>query len=270
MKTYKHPCRLSMKDEFYRIHFTSVNSKFTFDNFIESDCNKVAQIASQQSVNCEENVLYNPLLILGNIGTGKTHLSNAIYNDFQKRFEECHVFITTGYYFHQHYHCAVQQSNKIDFFKFYEKQDILIIDDIDYLIGKDATCTALVQIIDDFVGLQKQIVLTADMPFIEPFSRNKKLNSRVWGGVIVQLHEPSMDLKIKLLKLKLENSNVAISDESLSYIAEHLISDIRKLEGCINTIVLHASILNQEVDIEFINSIYPITDIEIHKILETL
>lgn len=274
MKTYNQPGSISGKDKYSGIHLTSVNSDFNFETFVGDDCNRAAYTAALNVANIAENILCSPLMIFGGSGTGKTHLSHAIYRDFRKRFDRINVLITTGYDIHKHYQYSVRQSNKVNFFRYYEKRDVLIIDDIDYLIGHHATCLAMVQIMDDLAGHQKQIVLTANVPFRDPVFRNEKLNSRILSGTIVRIDTPSMDLKLRILKQKFEKSNITISEENLNYIAENVVSDIRKLEGYINTIQLHVSLLNKDVNNKFIDSIFPkdsaLADIEIQKLLDTL
>lgn len=216
---------------------------FTFDNFVIGDNNKEAHSAA---LACAFNPgkFYNPLFIYGDSGLGKTHLMYAIGNYIKKNHPEKNILYIPASEFIDRFYLATKNKN-IDGFKAEMNMlDVLLVDDIQILAGKDKTNELFFQIYNSLVNNRKQIILTSDKPPLELNDIEERLISRFSSGLSVTISSPEFNTRLEILKMKLESKKndftTLCDEESLSYIATNCTGDVRALEGMLNRLVYYS------------------------------
>lgn len=239
-----------------------INPSYTFETFVVGESNKFAFNISEK-VAQNQGKLYNPLFISGDTGLGKTHLLNAIgnYNIHKKNIIliTCEEFLND---FNNH-----KLNKTFDKFRAkYRNCDYLLIDDIQFLIGKPATQEEFFYTFNELKENNKQIVLTSDKQ-IKDLEIAERLKSRFQNGVTAQIKPPELETKIAIIKKKCELDLIQLNDEIINYIATNVNNDIRTIEGILMTINSYASIMNQEITLDFVkNSIKSYKNINTEKI----
>jgi len=222
---------------------TNVNPRYTFESFIVGDHNELAKAACLAV--CESpGHIYNPLFIYGGVGLGKTHLLQAIGNAIQVAHPEKKIRYTSSERFTTELIDAIK-SQKADVFKSaYQKIDLLLIDDIQFLSGKEKTQQEFFHIFNALYQLNKQIVMSSDRPPKAIATLEDRLRSRFEGGMIVDIGKPDMETRLAILQLKLREKNSALSDDVLRFIAENVTHNVRELEGALNRVVAACELSN--------------------------
>ena len=239
-----------------------INPSYTFETFVVGESNKFAFNVSEK-VAQNQGTLYNPLFISGDTGLGKTHLLNAIgnYNIGKKNVVliTCEEFLND---FTDHL-----RNKTIDKFRSkYRNCDYLLIDDIQFLIGKPQTQEEFFHTFNELKENKKQIVLTSDQQ-IKDLGIEERLKSRFQNGVTAQIQTPELETKIAIIKKKCELDLIQLNDEIINFIATNVNNNIRTIEGILMTINSYASIMNQEITLDFVkNSIKSYKNINIEKI----
>ena len=264
--------RLSQNIDFINKNFpdaddiSGLNAKYVFENFIEGDCNKLARSAAISIAEKPLNNTFNPLLIYGGVGLGKTHLMQAIGNKIKEQFKDkIVVYLQTTVFIDQFINC-IRTNCVQDFSKFYSSVDVLLLDDVQFLKDKGKTQEMLFFIFNQLHQLGKQIVLTSDRPPRELSGLQDRLISRFCWGLTVNITMPDVETKIAILKSKAYDANV--NDFLIEYIAQRVNSNIRELEGIMLTAIAKTS---SEHDIsvaniqEVINKIAS-NDVEVDRI----
>ncbi|MBQ2350273.1 MAG: chromosomal replication initiator protein DnaA [Cytophagales bacterium] len=237
--------RLQQNIEFINKNFqdadsiSGLNDKYVFDNFIEGDCNRLARSAAISIAEKPLNNTFNPLLIYGGVGLGKTHLMQAIGNKIKEQFnDKIVVYLQTTVFINQFINC-IRTNCVQDFSKFYSSVDVLLLDDVQFLKDKGKTQEMLFFIFNQLHQLGKQIVLTSDRPPRELSGLQDRLISRFCWGLTVNITMPDVETKIAILKSKAEDAN--INDFLIEYIAQRVNSNIRELEGIMLTAIAKTS-----------------------------
>ncbi len=215
------------------------NSDYTFENFIVGSSNKFAHsacIAVAKNNICE----YNPLFIYGHSGLGKTHLLNAIINELSKNNPQVSIIYTKGEQFTNQMIESISRGSQSEFRQKYRKADVLLIDDIQFIAGKEATQEEFFHTFNELYEDNKQIILTSDRPPKDIKTLENRLKTRFEMGLIADIQPPDFELRIAILKNKSKKMNVKIPDEVLTFIAENLKQNIRQLEGAIKRICAHS------------------------------
>ena len=234
-----------------------VSTNYTFETFIEGDCNRLALKSALQVAEEPGEALFNPLIIFSETGLGKTHLAQAVYNKITGEKPDYKLVYIGCEEFCNQYIEAIKNNNKNDFLDFYLQLDVLLIDDLQYLEGKSNTQESLTKIFDHLYLSGKQMVFITSVLPIGFLDFNLRLKSRVNRCFMVTLKKPEYNTRCEILKKKakqLDKHNVEIPENVLMYIAERFDSNVRELECAIVSILGTAIKLNINIDLEFAKS----------------
>jgi chromosomal replication initiator protein len=227
----------------------NLNNRLTFNNFYEGVSNKLARsIALQLTEDPGKN--FNPCFIYGQSGVGKTHLCHAIGNKIRELNPQKRVLYISAHLFEVQFTDARKKNTHNEFVHFYQNVDVLILDDIHELAGKEKTQQAYFHIFNHLKLIGKQLVLTADKAPVDIQGLEERLISRLKWGLTLELQKPDLALRIKILQQKVKQDGLAISDEIINFIAENVTDHVRDLEGIITSLVAHSLVYNREVDME--------------------
>lgn len=228
----------------------NLNPRYTFDNFVKGDCNQLARAAALAVANNPGGTSFNPLVIYGGVGLGKTHLIQAIGNYVLANRKGLRVYYVSSEKFTTDFVEAIQKDKVNDFSNFYRSVDVLIVDDIQFFAGKEKTQDNFFHTFNALHQTRKQIVLSCDRPPKELKGLDDRLISRFQWGLIADIQPPDLETRIAILKKKAEDSGVELPQEVIEYIAVHITSNIRELEGCLISLLAKSSLENREIDIE--------------------
>lgn len=227
-----------------------LNSRYNFDNFIQGESNQLARAAAIAISKSPGETSFNPLFIYGGVGLGKTHLIQAIGNKILNLFPQKRVIYLSSDVFTIEFVEAIQNNTVNDFSNFYKSMDVLIIDDIQFLIGKEKTQDLFFHIFNQLHQVRKQIILSSDKPPKDLKGLNERLISRFQWGLTTDIQPPDFETRIAILKNKSESFGISISNDILEYIALNINSNIRELEGCLIKLLADSSLNSKEIDIE--------------------
>lgn len=214
---------------------SNLNPKYTFDTFVIGDNNRHAHAACV-AVAEEPSSAYNPLFLYGGAGLGKTHLMQAIAHHIITHNPEMKVLYVSSETFTNEVIDAIRNNKSEDLRAKYRNLDVLLIDDIQFVIGKDSTQTEFFNTFNDLYNSNKQIIISSDKPPKEIETLEERMRTRLEWGVPVDIHAPDYETRMAILKRKAETDRIVISDEILDYIATNVVSNIRELEGALNKI----------------------------------
>lgn len=209
--------------------------EYTFDTFIVGRSNEFAYAACTAVARANRtDTTYNPLFIYGPSGMGKTHLLNAIYNDVKNNMPEKNVIISTGESFANELIDMIAKKNTQYFHQKYRSADILLIDDIHFIAGKDSTQEEFFHTFNELYNNGRQIVITSDRPPKEIKTLESRIRTRFEWGLIADISAPEYETRVAIIKRKADLMNFNIPDDVIECIANRLKSNIRQLEGCVN------------------------------------
>ena len=229
-----------------------LNPKYTFDTFVVGNNNKFAHAASL-AVAESPGKMYNPLFIHGGAGLGKTHLMHSIAHFVLNQNPEKKVLYVTSETFTNELIDAIRNGNNTAMTKFREKYrsvDVLLIDDIQFIIGKEATQEEFFHTFNDLHGNKKQIIISSDKPPKEIETLEERLRSRFEWGLTVDIQSPDYETRMAILRKKEEMEGYNIDNEVIKYIAMHIKSNIRELEGALNKLVALSNLEKREITVE--------------------
>lgn len=233
-----------------------LNEIYSFDNFIEGNCNRLARAAGYAiATNQAGSSAFNPLFIYGGSGLGKTHLAQAIGIEIKKKFSDKTVLYVTAHKFQTQYTDAELNGNRNDFINFYQIIDVLIIDDVHEFAGKEGTQNVFFQVFNHLHQSGKQLIITSDKPPIEMQGLEQRLLSRFKWGLAADIQIPDFETRVKILKHKIYNSGIELSDEIVEYIASHLTTTIRDLEGAMVSLLAQSTLNKKEITLELAKQI---------------
>jgi chromosomal replication initiator protein len=217
-------------------HETNLNSRYTFENFIVAENNELARAACY-AVSQNLGLAYNPLFIYGGVGLGKTHLLQSIGNEVVKNAPEKRIKYINSERFTTELVDSIK-NQKIDKFKeYYQQMDLLIIDDVQFLSGREKTQNEFFHIFNSLYQLDKQIVISSDRPPKAIPTLEDRLRSRFEGGMITDISRPNLETRIAILESKVSEKGFSLDPASLKYIAENISQNIRELEGALNRVI---------------------------------
>lgn len=220
-------------------HQSNLNNRYTFENFIVAENNELARAACMAVT---ENLggAYNPLFIYGGVGLGKTHLLQSIGNAVTKKHPEKRIKYITSERFTNELVQSIK-NQKIDAFKdYYEQMDLLIIDDIQFLAGREKTQNEFFQIFNALYQINKQIVISSDRPPKAIATLEERLRSRFEGGMITDISRPSLETRLAILESKVAEKGFTIDKDALFYIADNISQNVRELEGALNRVIAYS------------------------------
>ncbi len=227
-----------------------LNESYTFDSFIEGDCNRLARSAGFAVAQNPGGTSFNPLFIYGNGGLGKTHLANAIGIEAKKNFPEQTVLYVSADKFQTQFVDSIMDNKKNDFVHFYQSIDVLIIDDVQFLCGKEKTQDIFFHIFNHLHQNKKQIILTSDKAPVDIIGMEQRLLSRFKWGLSADLQSPGLETRLAILKKKIKNDGITIPYEVIEYIAYSITSNVRELEGALISLLAQSSLNKKEVTID--------------------
>ncbi|MFH1036744.1 MAG: chromosomal replication initiator protein DnaA [Patescibacteria group bacterium] len=233
---------------------TNLNPRYTFENFIVGPFNELAQAAGW-AASKNPGQVYNPLFIYGGVGLGKTHLLQAIGNEVLKASPEKKVKYLPSEKFTSGVVASIKSQDMEGFKSKLRTIDVLIIDDIQFLAGKEKTQEEFFHTFNSLYEKNKQIILSSDRPPKAIPALAERLRSRFEGGMIADISYPDFETRVAILKVKSQEKKADFSDEILNYIASNIQKNIRELEGALNRLVAYQKLQNQTPDLEIAKSL---------------
>ncbi len=232
-----------------------LNPNNSFNNFIEGECNKLARSAGLAVGNNPGGTAFNPLLIYGDSGLGKTHLTQAIGIKAKEKFPDKIILYVDANKFMTQFTDAVRNNNKNDFLHFYQMIDVLIIDDVHEFAGKIKTQDTFFHIFNHLQQSGKQLILTSDKPPVELQGMEQRLLSRFKWGLSAELQTPDYETRKAILKHKIYNDGIEMSEEVVEYIATHITSNVRELEGAMISLLAQSTLNRKDITLDLAKSI---------------
>ncbi len=229
---------------------SQLNPNYSFDNFLEGDSNRLARSAGLAVAAKPGGTSFNPLLIFGGVGLGKTHLAHAIGVDIKDKYPEKTVLYISAEKFTQQYIDSVKKNNRNDFIHFYQIIDVLIIDDVQFLSGKTGTQDVFFHIFNHLHQNGKQVILTSDKAPVDMQDIEQRLLSRFKWGLSAELQNPDFETRVSILKNKLYRDGVEMPEDIIEYVAKNIKTNVRELEGAIISLIAQSSFNKKEITID--------------------
>ena len=228
------------------LNYNRLNPNLNFDSFIQGNSNDIALSYSKKV--CDQLARYNPLYICGGVGLGKTHLLNAIGLELQS---ENNVMFISAERFMYHFIKSIKKNDMVNFKDFFRKSSVFIIDDIQFLRGKESLQEEFFHTFNSLMDKSSQIIISADRSPSKLDRVQERIKSRLAGGLVVDIDIPDLELKIKIIKKKIEEiqtqfkENINLSDEVINYIASESKTNIRELIGVLNRVIAFSRVHNK-------------------------
>ncbi len=228
-------------DEFYVNKSDNLNPRYTFETFVVGDFNSLACMAADAAIQ-RPGITYNPLFIYGDTGRGKTHLIQAIGNKFKKLYPGRKVFYLTSEKFQSEYADSIQAGTSSRFKEKYRQYDLLIMDDVQFLSGKQKTQEELFHLFNALYDNNKQIIFSSDRAPAAIPDIADRVRGRLASGMTIDIGEPDAESRMAIVRKKAAIHGVILADEVVEYIATSISGSIRELEGVINSVVCHTQV----------------------------
>lgn len=229
---------------------SQLNANYTFENFIEGDCNRLARAAGYAVATKPGQTAFNPLLVYGGVGLGKTHLAQAIGNEVKAQYPNKIVLYVSSEKFINQFIEAIKNNTVNDFISFYQLIDVLIVDDIQFLSGKEKTQDHFFHVFNHLHQSGKQIVLTSDCAPKDLKGMEERLLSRFKWGLSADLQTPAYQTRVAILKNKMYKDGIELPPEVIEYIAHNISTNVRELEGALISLLAQSSLNKREVDLD--------------------
>ena len=226
-----------------------LNPKYTFDTFIVGNSNRFPHAAALAVAESPAKA-YNPLFIYGGVGLGKTHLMHAIGHYAREQRPDIRLMYTTSENFTNELISSIQQNKNMEFRNRYRNVDMLVVDDVQFLAGRDSTQEEFFNTFNTLYNAGKQIILTSDKPPKEIARLEERLCSRFEWGLIADIQRPDLETRIAILRKKALTDNIHVDDEVLELIAASVDNNIRELEGCLTRVVAFANLHHSPVTVD--------------------
>lgn len=227
-----------------------LNPNYTFDNFVEGDCNRLARSAGVAVAKKPGVTSFNPLMLYGGVGVGKTHLVQAIGNEIKNNLPNKIVLYVDQNDFTNQFLDALQNNKLQEFQNFYLQVDLLILDDVQFLAGREKTQEMFFHIFNQLHQSGKQIIMTSDCPPRDMKGFQERLLSRFKWGLTADLQEPDFETKLVIINRKMKADGIEIPTEVAEYLAYSVDTNLRDMEGVLNSLIFHATLLKKEIDLE--------------------
>ncbi len=227
-----------------------LNPNYSFDNFVEGDCNRLARSAGVAVSKKPGITSFNPLMLYGGVGVGKTHLVQAIGNEIKNNLPDKIVLYVDQNDFTNQFLGALQNHKIQEFQNFYLQVDLLILDDVQFLAGREKTQEMFFHIFNQLHQSGKQIIMTSDCPPRDMKGFQERLLSRFKWGLTADLQEPDFETKLAIIHRKMLADGIKIPTEVAEYLAYSVDTNLRDMEGVLNSLIFHATLLKKEIDLE--------------------
>ncbi len=234
---------------------SQLNKSYSFDSFIEGDCNRLARSAGYAVAKKPGVTSFNPLMIYGGVGLGKTHLVQSIGNEIKAKLPEKFVLYVSSEKFINQFIKAVQNNEVQSFQAYYLQVDALIIDDVQFFGGKEKTQEIFFHIFNHLHQSGKQIIMTSDRPPKDLQGLEERLLSRFKWGLTADLQQPDFETRMAIIHTKMEAEGIEIPPDVCEYLAYTVDTNIRELEGVLISLIAHASLNRREIDLELAKQI---------------
>lgn len=228
----------------------ALSDRYTFDTFVVGESNQFAHAAALSVAEAGRTSRFNPLYIYGRVGLGKTHLAQAIGHLVLELNPRARVVYATSEKFTNDFITSLSAGNTAEFTQRYRSVDLLIVDDIQFFAGKESTQAQFFHTFNDLYQNGRRIVLTSDRPPKEISGLEERLLSRFGCGLVTDIQPPDLETRIAILKKKTENEPIDVPEDCLGYIANHVTSNIRELEGSLIRLLAKASLCGKDVTLE--------------------
>ncbi len=229
---------------------SQLNANYNFDNFIEGDCNRLARSAGYAVANKPGGTAFNPLLIYGGVGLGKTHLAHAIGIEIKEKDPSKTVLYVSSEKFTHQFIDSVKNNTQNDFVHFYQMIDVLIMDDVQFFAGKEKTQDVFFHIFNHLHQNGKQLVLTSDKAPVEMQGMEQRLLSRFKWGLAADLSSPELETRIAILNKKIYQDGIELPEDVLEYLAYSITTNIRELEGALISLLAQASLNKKSINLD--------------------
>ena len=229
---------------------SNLNPAWNFDNFVEGDCNRLARASGYVVANKPGGTAFNPLLIYGGVGLGKSHLANAIGIEIKEQFPTKTVLYVQSEKFAHQFIDAIKNQTTNDFIHFYQMVDVLIIDDVQFFSGKEKTQDVFFSIFNHLHQNGKQIILTSDKAPVEMQGMEQRLLSRFKWGLSADLTTPDLETRIAILEKKMYLNGIELPKDVVEYLAYSINTNMREMEGAFNTLLAQASLNKKAITME--------------------
>ncbi len=245
---YGSPFRLKSVDSLFQE--SQLNPNYSFDTYIEGDCNRLARSAGFAVAQKPGITSFNPLMLYGGVGLGKTHLVQAIGNEIKNSLADRFVLYVSSEKFTNQFIDALKNNKIQEFQNFYMQVDVLIIDDVQFLAGKERTQEIFFHIFNHLHQAGKQIIMTSDRPPKDLKGLEERLLSRFKWGLTADLQQPDYETRVAIIQRKMQADGIYIPDDVVEYLAYSVDTNVRELEGVLISLIAHASLSRVELDLE--------------------
>ncbi|MEX0967821.1 MAG: chromosomal replication initiator protein DnaA [Bacteroidia bacterium] len=228
---------------------SQLNNNFTFDTFIEGDCNRLARSAGMAVAARPGGTSFNPLVIYGGVGLGKTHLAQSIGNKVKETLKNKIVLYVSSEKFTNQFIEAVKNNSLNDFINFYQLIDVLILDDVQFFANKDRTQDIFFHIFNHLHQNNKQLILTSDRPPKDLKGLEERLLSRFKWGLSADMTSPDFETRMAILEHKMYENGIELQKDVVEYVAYNITTSVRELEGALISLLANASISKKEIDL---------------------
>ena len=242
------------EDTYYDDISAPLDPKFTFDNFIVGKPNELAYAAAQR-VAQSEVVSFNPLFLYGGVGLGKTHLMHAVAWNIKKRNPKKNVVYLTAEKFMYQFIKALRFKNIMSFKEQFRSVDVLMIDDVQFIIGKDNTQEEFFHTFNTLIDKKRQIIISADKSPADLDGLEDRLKSRLGWGLVADIHPLTYELRLGILQAKAEQKSLELKQEVMEFLANKITNNVREMEGALNRLAVHASIQDSEITVDLVKDV---------------
>jgi chromosomal replication initiator protein len=242
------------EDTYYDDISAPLDPKFTFDNFIVGKPNELAYAAAQR-VAQSEVVSFNPLFLYGGVGLGKTHLMHAVAWNIKKRNPKKNVVYLTAEKFMYQFIKALRFKNIMSFKEQFRSVDVLMIDDVQFIIGKDNTQEEFFHTFNTLVDKKRQIIISADKSPADLEGLEDRLKSRLGWGLVADIHPLTYELRLGILQAKAEQKEIKLTDDVLEFLANKITNNVREMEGALNRLAVHASLQDSAITVDLVKDV---------------
>jgi chromosomal replication initiator protein len=224
------------------------NPQFTFDSYVVGSSNRFAHAAAVAVANAPaEN--YNPLLLYGQSGLGKTHLLYAIANEIRRQHPDFSIVYLKGDQFTNELISAIREGKNVEFRSKYRNADLFLMDDIQFIAGKESTEEEFFHTFNTLYEAHKQIVLTSDRPPQEMNTLADRIRTRIEWGLLADIQPPDYETRMAIIKSKADSMHLTLPDDVCSFIAENITNNVRQLEGTVKKILAHHELAGEEITV---------------------